>query len=49
MGDVYFPEFESKFVLDTQIRETPDYVIQRWRSRVSRLQFAVGGHGQSNR
>ena len=30
-GDIYFPEFESKFTLIEQIRETPDYVIQRWR------------------
>jgi len=30
-GDVYFPEFESKFRLIEQIRETPDYVIQRFR------------------
>jgi dihydrofolate reductase len=29
-GDVYFPEFESKFRLIEQIRETPDYLIQRW-------------------
>jgi len=29
-GDVFFPEFESKFALIEQIRETPDYVIQRW-------------------
>jgi dihydrofolate reductase len=29
-GDVYFPEFESKFRLIEQIRETPDYVIERW-------------------
>jgi dihydrofolate reductase len=29
-GDVYFPEFESKFRLVEQFRETPDYVIQRW-------------------
>ena len=33
-GDAYFPEFESKFRLTEQIRETPDYVIQRF-SRVS--------------
>jgi dihydrofolate reductase len=32
-GDAYFPEFESKFWLTEQIRETPDYVIQRF-SRV---------------
>jgi dihydrofolate reductase len=30
-GDAYFPEFESKFRLSERIRETPDYVIQRWR------------------
>jgi dihydrofolate reductase len=29
-GDAYFPEFESKFGLVEQIRETPDYVIERW-------------------
>jgi dihydrofolate reductase len=29
-GDVYFPEYESKFGLIEQIRETPDYVIERW-------------------
>ena len=29
-GDVYFPEFESTFRLIEQIRETPDYAIQRW-------------------
>jgi dihydrofolate reductase len=29
-GDVYFPEFESKFRLIEQIRETTDYVIERW-------------------
>jgi dihydrofolate reductase len=29
-GDAYFPEFESKFQLTEQIRETPDYVIQRF-------------------
>jgi dihydrofolate reductase len=29
-GDVYFPEFESKFRLIEQIRETPDYAIERW-------------------
>lgn len=34
-GDVYFPEFESKFRLIEQIRETPDYVIERWRLGVS--------------
>jgi dihydrofolate reductase len=34
-GDVYFPEFESKFRLIEQIRETPDYVIERWRLEVS--------------
>jgi dihydrofolate reductase len=34
-GDAYFPEFESKFRLIEQIRETPDYVIQRWRLGVS--------------
>jgi dihydrofolate reductase len=33
-GDVYFPEFESKFRFIEQIRETSDYVIERWR-RVS--------------
>jgi dihydrofolate reductase len=33
-GDAYFPEFESKFRLTEQIRETPDYVIQRF-GRVS--------------
>jgi dihydrofolate reductase len=30
VGDTYFPEFESKFVLVEEIRETPDYVIERW-------------------
>ncbi len=30
-GDAYFPEFEPKFKLAEQIRETPDYVIERWR------------------
>ena len=29
-GDVYFPKFESTFRLIEQIRETPDYAIQRW-------------------
>ena len=29
-GDAYFPEFESKFQLTEQIRETPDYVILRY-------------------
>ncbi len=29
-GDVYFPEFESTFRLIEQIRETPDYAIERW-------------------
>jgi dihydrofolate reductase len=29
-GDTYFPEFASKFRLAEQIRETPDYVIERW-------------------
>jgi dihydrofolate reductase len=29
-GDVYFPEFEPEFRFIEQIRETPDYVIQRW-------------------
>jgi dihydrofolate reductase len=29
-GDVYFPEFESAFRFIEQIRETPDYVIERW-------------------
>jgi dihydrofolate reductase len=29
-GDVYFPEFEPKFRLIEKIRETPDYVIQRF-------------------
>jgi dihydrofolate reductase len=29
-GDAYFPEFESKFRFAEQIRETPDYVIERW-------------------
>jgi dihydrofolate reductase len=29
-GDVYFPEFESEFRFIEPIRETPDYVIQRW-------------------
>jgi dihydrofolate reductase len=29
-GDVYFPEYESTFGLIEQIRETPDYVIERW-------------------
>ena len=29
-GDAYFPEFESKFRLTEQIRETPDYVILRF-------------------
>ena len=29
-GDVYFPEFESEFRFIEQIRETPDYVIERW-------------------
>ena len=29
-GDVYFPEFESEFRFINEIRETPDYVIQRW-------------------
>jgi len=33
-GDAYFPEFESTFRLTEQIRETPDYVIQRF-GRVS--------------
>jgi dihydrofolate reductase len=30
-GDAYFPEFESKFRLIEEVRETPDYVIERWR------------------
>jgi dihydrofolate reductase len=29
-GDVYFPEFESRFQLVELIRETPDYMIQRF-------------------
>jgi dihydrofolate reductase len=29
-GDVYFPEFESEFRFIEQIRETPEYVIERW-------------------
>ncbi|MBV8216636.1 MAG: dihydrofolate reductase [Verrucomicrobia bacterium] len=29
-GDAYFPEFESRFRLIEQIRETPDYLIERW-------------------
>lgn len=29
-GDVYFPEFESTFRLIEQMRETPDYAIERW-------------------
>jgi dihydrofolate reductase len=29
-GDVYFPEFESEFILTEQIRETPDYQIFRY-------------------
>jgi dihydrofolate reductase len=29
-GDAYFPEFESKFRLVEQIRQTPEYVIERW-------------------
>jgi dihydrofolate reductase len=29
-GDVYFPKFESEFRCIEQIRETPDYVIERW-------------------
>jgi dihydrofolate reductase len=29
-GDVYFPEFESKFELVELIRELPEYVIQRF-------------------
>jgi dihydrofolate reductase len=29
-GDVYFPEFESRFSLVRQIRETPDYVVECW-------------------
>jgi dihydrofolate reductase len=33
-GDAYFPEFESKFRLIEQIRETPDCVIERWRFAV---------------
>jgi len=34
-GDAYFPEFESKFRLIEQIRDTPDYAIERWRLGVS--------------
>jgi dihydrofolate reductase len=29
-GDVYFPEYQSKFVVAEQIRETPDYWIFRY-------------------
>jgi len=29
-GDVYFPKFESEFRCIEQIRETADYVIERW-------------------
>jgi dihydrofolate reductase len=29
-GDVYFPEYQSKFVAVEQIRETPDYWIFRY-------------------
>jgi dihydrofolate reductase len=29
-GDVYFPEFESGFMLVEQLRETPDYQIFRY-------------------
>ena len=32
-GDVYFPEFESKFELVKQVRETQDYVIQRFKKK----------------
>ena len=32
-GDVYFPEFESKFELIEQVREMPEYVIQRFGRR----------------
>jgi dihydrofolate reductase len=32
-GDVYFPEYESKFVAVEQIRETPDYSIFRYARR----------------
>jgi dihydrofolate reductase len=32
-GDAYFPEFESTFRLIEQIRETPDYVIERWSNK----------------
>jgi dihydrofolate reductase len=29
-GDIYFPEYESKFLIAEQIRETPDYCIFRY-------------------
>jgi dihydrofolate reductase len=32
-GDVYFPEYESKFFRVEQIRETPDYAIFRYARR----------------
>lgn len=34
-GDVYFPEYESKFSLVEPIRETPDYTIFRYARRVA--------------
>jgi dihydrofolate reductase len=36
-GDVYFPEYESKFSVLEQIRETPDYWIFKYARRVHRL------------
>jgi len=35
-GDVYFPEYESKFSRVEQIRETPDYTIFRYARRPGR-------------
>ena len=32
-GDVYFPEYESKFSVVEQIRETPDYRIFKYARR----------------
>ena len=32
-GDVYFPEYQSKFALVEQIRETPDYWIFKYARR----------------
>lgn len=33
-GDVYFPEYQSKFSAVEQIRETPDYSIFRYARRI---------------